>query len=145
DACGEVRDGVAGRGRIDLRVERGDLYRDIYFWKQRAAIAVDLLDIFPSLRGGSQLVDQLEITLPVLIGFLFAQHRFAEDVGRECEPAAAHFFQLGDRRFSIAGEDEVIRHLADTQAGGEPKERRRFAAQTKAGAYDPRKLTIERA
>ncbi len=107
--------------RVDLRVERGDLDRDVDPGQRSPGRAVDGGRLGPGLSLAGQVVQEVEVALLVGGGLAGADRRLAEHVDRESQAAVAQRPEAGQRRAGVAADDEAARerqHLGVYDAGG---------------------------
>ena len=78
----EMRDRVLRIGRIHLRIERGDFHRNV---DHREELGVLAERIGPAAGLFRESVEQIEAAGRVFVRFLFAHHRFAEEIDREAD------------------------------------------------------------
>ena len=96
EAGTEMLDGVVGGGGMDLGIEGGDFDGDVDLWDRGVAVEIELLDVGPGVGGVGQLGDQANVAVLVILGFLFAEDGFAEDIGGEGEAVFAQPAEFGD-------------------------------------------------
>src|SRR4029077_1052855 len=76
----EMRDRAGWIGRVHLRIERGNFYREIYDWKK---LGVCSERIGPAACFAREMFEQFQAARGVCVGLCFTDHSFAQKIDGE--------------------------------------------------------------
>jgi hypothetical protein len=134
EALAELRDGGVGIGRVNLRVEGGELHGDVQARDFAARRDVALAGAAPLRRLAGEQVHEREIAGGVFVGLLLADDRFAEHVHRERGVLLVELLEDADDLLLVAAEHEHARHAADLRLDAAAEQAAGEAAGLERGA-----------
>src|SRR5437762_296072 len=98
---------------LGSRVQRADLDRHVRPRYRAEMIALKPLLSRPARDLSRKLVNEIEITLLINVGFDVAQARFAEQIDAEADASIPQLAQARKRLACIASGDKFFRHRLD--------------------------------